>query len=305
MAISWQVQPCVCPVPAYLHAPIAANHLTPALCAISVISWLLTLYHAWHARQSTHSVKPVQICLPALLAIAGSICKIHPLAFPALQLMRNAVAVVKQRLFALVVLALLEQIFRVYYPTATAQAVTTAICLFRQTASHAAINVVRVAIVVPVTRAQSLVQIHQPVHAAMANKTMERALCVEVRLKINFININYIIITACSYACESCTANTVSSCTACYGSSGQNSSRILTACTCPLLGFWDNYPYQSECQACANTRCLSCTNSTQICTACVGTVSNSFAGSRTLPNCGCPNGYYDNSAYSDCQTCAA
>jgi uncharacterized membrane protein len=117
--------------------------------------------------------------------------------------------------------------------------------------------------------------------------------------------INYIIITACSYACETCTANTVSSCTACYGSSGQSSSRILPACTCPLLGFWDNYPYQSECQACVNTRCLSCTNSTSICTACVGTVSNSFAGSRTLPTCGCPNGYYDNAMYADCQTCAA
>ncbi len=123
----------------------------------------------------------------------------------------------------------------------------------------------------------------------------------------NFLSviINYIIITACSYACESCTSNTVSSCTACYGSSGQNSSRILPACTCPLLGFWDNYPYQSECQACANIRCLSCNNSNSICTACVGTISNSFTGSRTLPNCGCPNGYYDNAMYSDCQTCAA
>jgi hypothetical protein len=63
----------------------------------------------------------------------GSICKIQPLASPVLQLMHNAVAVVKQRLFVLVVLALLEQTFRVYYPTATAQAVITAICLFRQT----------------------------------------------------------------------------------------------------------------------------------------------------------------------------
>ncbi len=183
------MQPHVCPVPAYLHVPIAASHLTSALCAISVISWLLTLYHAYHARQSAHSAKPAQIFLPALPAIAGSIYKVQPLAFPVLQLMRNAVAVVKQRLFALVVLALLEQIFRVYYPTATAQAVTTAICLFRQTASHAAINVARVATVVPVTRVQYLVQIHQPVHAVTANKMEEQALFVEVRLKINcFIN---------------------------------------------------------------------------------------------------------------------
>jgi hypothetical protein len=130
-AISWQTQPHVCLVPAYLHVPIAVNHLTPALCAISVISWLLILYHVCHAHQSTHSVKPVQIFLPAPPAIVGSICKIQPLASPALQLMHNAVAVVKQHLFALVVLALLEQTFRVYYPTATAQAVTTAICLFR------------------------------------------------------------------------------------------------------------------------------------------------------------------------------
>ena len=50
----------------------------------------------------------------------------------------------------------------------------------------------RAAIAVRVTRAQSLVQTHQPVHAATANKTMERALCVEVRLvKTNFkINIH-------------------------------------------------------------------------------------------------------------------
>jgi hypothetical protein len=66
-----------------------------------------------HAHQSTRSVKPAQIFLHALLAIAASIYKIQPLAFPVLQLMRNAVAVVKQRLFALVVLALLEQTFRV------------------------------------------------------------------------------------------------------------------------------------------------------------------------------------------------
>ncbi len=169
---------------------IAANHLTPALCAISVISWLLTLYHACHAHQSTHSAKPVQICLPALPAIAGFIYKIQPLAFPVLQLMRNAVAVVKQHLFALVVLALLEQTFRVYYPTATAQAATTAICLFKQTASRAAINVGRVAIVVPVTLVQSLVQTHQTVHAIMVNKMTERALCVEVRLKIYYSNNN-------------------------------------------------------------------------------------------------------------------
>ncbi len=103
----------MCPVLAYLHVPIAANHLTPALCAIPVISWLLTHYHACHARQSTHSVKPVQIFLRALPAIAGSICKIQPLASPVLQLMRNAVAVAKQHLFVLVVLALLEQTFRV------------------------------------------------------------------------------------------------------------------------------------------------------------------------------------------------
>ncbi len=163
--------------------PTAANHLTPALCAISVISWLLILCHACHARQSTHNVRPVQIFKRALPAIAGFIYKIQPLAFPVLQLMNNAAAAAKQRLFALVVLALLEQTFRVYYPTATAQAVTTAICQFRQTASRAAINAVRVAIVVPVTRAQSLVQTHQTVHAATANKTMERTLCVEVRLK--------------------------------------------------------------------------------------------------------------------------
>ncbi len=43
----------------------------------------------------------------------------------------------------------------------------------------------RVAIVVPVTRAQSLVQTHQPVHAVMVNKMAEQALSVEVRLKIN------------------------------------------------------------------------------------------------------------------------
>jgi hypothetical protein len=107
--------------------------------------------------------------------------------------MHNAVAVVKQRLFALVVLALLEQTFRVYYPTATAQAATIAICLFRQTASHAAINVARVAIVVPVTRAQFLVQTHQPVHAATANKMTEQALCVEVRLKTNCFIFNTVI----------------------------------------------------------------------------------------------------------------
>jgi ABC-type anion transport system duplicated permease subunit len=102
------MQPHVCPVPAYLPVPIAANHLTPALCAISVISWLPILYHVCHAHQSTHSVKPVQTFLSALPAIAGSIYKLQPLAFPVLQLMRNAVAVVKQHLFALVVLALLE-----------------------------------------------------------------------------------------------------------------------------------------------------------------------------------------------------
>jgi hypothetical protein len=107
--------------------------------------------------------------------------------------MHNVVAVVKQRLFALVVLALLEQTFRVYYPTATAQAVTTAICLFKQTASRAAINVAHVAIVVPVTRAQFLVQIHQPVHAVTANKMMEQALCVEVRLRINYFIFNTVI----------------------------------------------------------------------------------------------------------------
>ncbi len=133
-AIYWQMQPHVRPVPAYLHVPIAASHLTPALCAILVTSWLLTLCHACHARQSTHSVKPVQICLRALPATMDSIYKIQSPAFPVLQLMRNAVAVVKQRLFALVVLALLVQNFHVYYPTATAQAVTIAICLFRQTA---------------------------------------------------------------------------------------------------------------------------------------------------------------------------
>jgi hypothetical protein len=55
-----------------------------------------------------HSVKPAQIFLSALLATAGSIYKIQPLAFPVLQLMLNAVAVVKQHLFVLVVLALLE-----------------------------------------------------------------------------------------------------------------------------------------------------------------------------------------------------
>jgi hypothetical protein len=185
-AIYWQMQPHVCPVPAYLHAPIAASHLTPALCAISVISWLLTLCHVCHALQSTHSVKPVQIFLLALPAIMGSIYKVQLLAFPVLQLMRNAVTVVKQHLFALVVLALLEQTFHVYYPTATAQAATTAICLFRQTASLAAINVARVAIVVAVIRAQSLVQTHQPVHAVMVNKIVEQALYVEVRLKINY-----------------------------------------------------------------------------------------------------------------------
>ncbi len=129
MAISWRTHPLVCPVPAYLNALIAAKHLTPALCAISVISWLLTLYHVCHAHQSTYSAKSVQIFLRALPAITGSIYRIQPLASHVLQLMRNAVAVVKQRLFALVVLALLEQTFRVYYPTATAQAVTTAIYL--------------------------------------------------------------------------------------------------------------------------------------------------------------------------------
>ncbi len=107
------MQPLVYPAPAYLHVSIAANHLTPALCAISVISWLLTLYHAYHVCQSTHSAKPAQIFSPAPPAIAASIYKVQPLAYPVRQLMRNAVAVVKQRLFALVVLALLEQTFRV------------------------------------------------------------------------------------------------------------------------------------------------------------------------------------------------
>ncbi len=83
----------------------------------------------------------------------------------------------------------MEQTFHVHYPTATAQAVTTAICLFRKTASPAAISVARVTAVVPVKRAQSLVQTHQPVPAATANKMMERALFVEVRLQIDcFIN---------------------------------------------------------------------------------------------------------------------
>jgi hypothetical protein len=49
--------------------------------------------------------------------------------------------------------------------------------------------VARVAIAVPVTRAQSLVQTRQTVHAVTANKMTERVLCVEVRLEINFINI--------------------------------------------------------------------------------------------------------------------
>jgi hypothetical protein len=89
--------------------PIAVSHLTPALCAISVISWLLIFCHVCPARQLTYTVKLVQIFLPALPAIAASIYKLQPLASPVLQLMHNAVAVVKQRLFALVVLALLEQ----------------------------------------------------------------------------------------------------------------------------------------------------------------------------------------------------
>jgi hypothetical protein len=54
---------------------------------------------------------------------------------------------------------------------------------------HAAINVARVAAVVPVTRVQPLVQTRQPVHAVTANKIAQQALFVEVRLKIN---INYI-----------------------------------------------------------------------------------------------------------------
>ncbi len=66
-----------------------------------------------HARQSTYSAKPVQICLRALPAIVGSIYIIQPLAFPVLQLMHNAAAVVKQHLFAQAALALLEQTFRV------------------------------------------------------------------------------------------------------------------------------------------------------------------------------------------------
>ncbi len=107
--------------------PIAANLLTSALCAISAINWLLTLCHACPARQSTHSAKPVQIFLSALPAIVGSICKVQPLVSPALQLIQNAVAAAKQRLYALVVFELLEQTFRVYYPTATAQAATTVI----------------------------------------------------------------------------------------------------------------------------------------------------------------------------------
>jgi hypothetical protein len=106
--------------------------------------------------------------------------------------MQNALAAVKQHLFVQVALALLEQTFRVYYPAAIAPAATTVIYLHRQTASVAAINVARAAIVVPATRAQSLAQTHQPVHAAAVNKTTERALCVEVRLvKTNFkINIH-------------------------------------------------------------------------------------------------------------------
>jgi hypothetical protein len=47
--------------------------------------------------------------------------------------------------------------------------------------------VARVATVVPVTRAQYLVQIHQPVHAVTVNKMTEQALYVEVRLKTIFI----------------------------------------------------------------------------------------------------------------------
>jgi hypothetical protein len=113
LAISWQTQPRVCPVQAYLRVPTAANHLTPALCAIPVISWLLTLCHACPARRSTHNVTPVQIFLLVLPATADSICKIQPLAFPVLQLMLNATAVVRQRLFVQAVLELLEQIFRV------------------------------------------------------------------------------------------------------------------------------------------------------------------------------------------------
>jgi hypothetical protein len=89
------MQPHACPVPAYLPVPIAAKHLTSALCAVSVTSWLLTLYHVCHVRQSTNSAKPVQIFIRAPPAIAASTYIIQPLAFPVLQLMQNAVAVVQ------------------------------------------------------------------------------------------------------------------------------------------------------------------------------------------------------------------
>jgi hypothetical protein len=53
--------------------------------------------------------------------------------------------------------------------------------------------VARVATVVPVTRAQFLVQTHQPVHAVTANKMAEQALFVEVRLKTNCFIFNTVI----------------------------------------------------------------------------------------------------------------
>ncbi len=78
--ISWRMRLLAYNVRKLITAAPVIKRLTLALCAISVVSWLLTLCHACHARQSTHSVKPVQICLLALLAMTGSIYKMRPLS---------------------------------------------------------------------------------------------------------------------------------------------------------------------------------------------------------------------------------
>ncbi len=93
---------------------------------------------------------------------------------------------------------------------------------------------------------------------------------------------------ACPGRCTTCLNLTV--CLSCIGIQNSSGSRLSNlTCFCPTYFFYDNYPYQIDCQNCSFNTCLTCDNSSN-CSSCLTTINTNI--SLLLPNCTCPVSYF-------------